>query len=80
MRTLQAQRGEYYPSVSAGFSGNAASSQAGTLAPRAQQTIPFEIQPLHAAGDPVSFVPDVFGLNRRTVEFADAQERGTRYR
>jgi NodT family efflux transporter outer membrane factor (OMF) lipoprotein len=27
----------------------------------------------------VSFVPDVFGLNRRTVESLHAQERGTRY-
>src|SRR5580692_2345971 len=62
---LMAQRGAYYPSASAGFaySRNKTSDQ---------------VSPNTASGDvnyslytpqvTVSYVPDVFGLNRRTVE------------
>ena len=73
---MLAQRGGYYPSVSAGF---AASRQktAGTLAPtpnnNAQQFNLFTPQVT------VSYVPDVFGQNRRTVESSQAQEQAVRY-
>lgn len=71
-----AQRGNYYPSVSAGFSAQRF-SQPGTLAP-----VPSNNSFLYNLFTPelsVSFVPDVFGLNRRTVESLHAQERGTKY-
>lgn len=71
-----AQRGEYYPSVSAGFSA-ARYEQPATLAP-----VPSNNSLYYNLFTPqvsVSYVPDVFGLNRRTVESLHAQERGTRY-
>jgi NodT family efflux transporter outer membrane factor (OMF) lipoprotein len=71
-----AQRGEYYPGVSAGFSATRA-SQPETLAPVPNSNT-FDYN-LFTPQLSVSFVPDVFGLNRRTVESLHAQERGTRY-
>ncbi|HWY13676.1 MAG TPA: efflux transporter outer membrane subunit [Rhizomicrobium sp.] len=71
-----AQRGAYYPNVSAGFSA-ARYSQAGTLAPVPNNNA-FEYN-LFTPQVTVSFVPDVFGLNRRMVESLHAQERGTHY-
>src|ERR1017187_3523295 len=71
-----AQRGYYYPSVSAGFSASRARTSA-------------EVSPFTASGQltyslytpqlSVSFVPDVFGLNKRTVESLKAQEQQARY-
>jgi NodT family efflux transporter outer membrane factor (OMF) lipoprotein len=71
-----AQRGEYYPSVSAGFSA-ARYAQPATLAPVPNNNS-FDYN-LFTPQVSVSYVPDVFGLNRRTVESLHAQERGTRY-
>jgi NodT family efflux transporter outer membrane factor (OMF) lipoprotein len=71
-----AQRGAYYPQVSGGFAAQRF-SQPGTLAP-----VPNNNAFLYNLFTPqlsVSFVPDVFGLNRRTVESLHAQERGTKY-
>lgn len=71
-----AQRGAYYPQVSAGFLAQRF-SQPGTLAP-----VPSNNSLLYNLFTPqvsVSFFPDVFGLNRRTVESLHAQERGTKY-
>ena len=74
--SLVAQRGAYYPSASAGFaaSRNKTSSQ---------------VSPNTASGDvnyslftpevTVSYSPDVFGLNRRTVESAKAQAEQARF-
>jgi NodT family efflux transporter outer membrane factor (OMF) lipoprotein len=71
-----AQRGYYYPSVSAGFSASRARTSS-------------EVSPFTASGNltyslftpqvSVSFVPDVFGLNRRTVESLKAQEQQARF-
>ena len=71
-----AQRGYYYPSVSAGFSATRARTSS-------------EVSPFTASGNlsyslfapqvSVSFVPDVFGLNRRTVESLKAQEQQARF-
>jgi len=73
---LLAQRGGYYPSVSAGFSATRQKT-AGVLAPipgnNAQQFNLFTPQVS------VSYVPDVFGQNRRTVESVQAQESAVRY-
>ncbi len=71
-----AQRGAYYPSITASFSAS-------------RQKTSAEISPTPASGDlnfslltpqvSVSYVPDVFGLNRRTVEFLKAQEQQARF-
>jgi NodT family efflux transporter outer membrane factor (OMF) lipoprotein len=71
-----AQRGAYYPSVSAGFSASHSKTSS-------------EVSPFTASGAlyyslytpqvSVSFVPDVFGLNRRTVESLKAQEELARF-
>jgi NodT family efflux transporter outer membrane factor (OMF) lipoprotein len=71
-----AQRGSYYPNLSAGFSAQRF-SQPGTLAPVPSNNA-FEYN-LFTPQLSVSFVPDVFGLNRRTVEGLHAQERGTKF-
>jgi NodT family efflux transporter outer membrane factor (OMF) lipoprotein len=71
-----AQRGDYYPSVTAGLSA-ARYSQPGTLAPVPINNS-FEYN-LFTPQVSVSFVPDVFGLNQRTVESLHAQERGARF-
>ena len=71
-----AQRGYYYPYVSAGFSAARARTSS-------------EVSPFTASGNlsyslftpqvSVSYVPDVFGLNRRTIESLKAQEQQARY-
>ena len=71
-----AKRGSYYPSVSAGFSAS-------------RQKTSGELQPTPNTGElyfslytpevSVSYVPDVFGLNRRGVESLTAQEEAARF-
>jgi NodT family efflux transporter outer membrane factor (OMF) lipoprotein len=71
-----AQRGFYYPTVTAGFSAARARTSS-------------QVSPFTASGDlsynlftpqvNVSFAPDVFGLNRRTVESLKAQEQAARF-
>lgn len=71
-----AQRGVYYPSVSGNFS---ASRQriSGQIAPTLNSnTFLFN---LFTPQVTVSYVPDVFGLNRRTVESLQAQEQEARF-
>lgn len=71
-----AQRANYYPTVTAGFSAQRF-SQPGTLAPVPSNNA--FVYNLFTPQVSVSFVPDVFGLNQRSVEALRAQERGTRY-
>ena len=71
-----AQRGAYLPSVSAGFSANRY-LQPGTLAPVPSNNA-FEYN-LFTPEVSVSYAPDVFGLNRRTVESLEAQQQATRF-
>jgi NodT family efflux transporter outer membrane factor (OMF) lipoprotein len=71
-----AHRGSYFPAVTAGFSASR-QKQAQTLAPVPNANI-FRYD-LFTPQVSVSYSPDVFGLNRRTVESAKAQEEGTRY-
>src|SRR5262249_6332650 len=71
-----AQRGVYYPNVSAGFSASR-QRQSGQLAPTPNSnTFLFN---LFTPEVTVSYVPDVFGLNRRTVESAQAQAEAVRF-
>ena len=74
--TMLAQKGAYLPSVSGSFSA-------------ARQKTSNEISPTPNSGAlnfnlftpqvSVSYVPDVFGLNRRTVESLKAQQEQTRF-
>ncbi|MDE2305783.1 MAG: efflux transporter outer membrane subunit [Gammaproteobacteria bacterium] len=74
------QRGVYLPSVSGGFSAQR-QKQSTILAPVPNYpTVSSEFQfDLFTPQVAVSYVPDVFGLNRRTVESAEAQEQQTRF-
>jgi len=71
-----AQRGAYYPSVTAGFSASR-SKTSNEIAPVPNANI-FNYS-LYTPQVSVSFAPDVFGLNRRTVESLKAQEQEARF-
>ncbi|MEP6483311.1 MAG: efflux transporter outer membrane subunit [Rudaea sp.] len=72
----RAQRGAFFPSIAADVSGTRY-SQPGTLAPVPSSNA-FEYN-LFTPQLSVSYVPDVFGLNRRTVESLQAQENAVRF-
>ena len=75
--TTRAQRGAWFPTVTAGYSASREQDPSGALAP-----VPSSNAFLYDLFTPqvsVSFVPDVFGLNRRTVESVRAQEQAVRY-
>src|SRR5579863_2401229 len=65
-----AQRGFYYPNVTGGATVTRARSPQ-DLSPVLSQTI--QNYSLYTPQVTVAFVPDVFGLNRRTVESLEAQ-------
>lgn len=72
-----AQHGARLPQVSAGLNVTRQRDPSGALAP-----VPSNNAFLYTLATPqlsVSYVPDVFGLNRRTVEAAAAQEQASRY-
>jgi NodT family efflux transporter outer membrane factor (OMF) lipoprotein len=71
-----AQRGAYDPSVAAGFSASR-SKTSNEIAPVPNSNT-FSYS-LYTPQVSVSFVPDVFGLNRRTVESLKAQEQQARF-
>jgi NodT family efflux transporter outer membrane factor (OMF) lipoprotein len=71
-----AQRGVYYPSVAADFSASR-QRQSGQIAPTLNSNA--FLFNLFTPQVSVSYVPDVFGLNRRTVESLQAQEQEVRY-
>jgi NodT family efflux transporter outer membrane factor (OMF) lipoprotein len=72
-----AQKGAFYPSISASFT------------PTRNKTATESLSPASASGNPyyslyttqviVSYTPDVFGLNRRTVESLEAQTDAQRF-
>ncbi|MDB5679340.1 efflux transporter outer membrane subunit [Sphingomonas bacterium] len=73
----RAQRGSYAPKVSAGVGITRERDPSGALAP-----VPSNNAFLYTLVTPqlsVSYVPDVFGLNKRTVEAATAQAQASRY-
>jgi NodT family efflux transporter outer membrane factor (OMF) lipoprotein len=71
-----AQRGAYYPSVTGGFSATRARTSS-NISP--VTNTPALNYSLYTPQVSVSFVPDVFGLNRRTVESLQAQEQQARF-
>ena len=74
--TMLAQKGAYYPSVSAGFSATRAKSSANISPVTNTSALNYS---LYTPQVSVSYVPDVFGLNRRTVESLKAQEQQARF-
>ena len=71
-----AQRGIYYPSVAGNVSATR-QKQSGALAPTPISNA-FQYS-LFTTQVSVSYVPDVFGLNRRTTESLEAQEQAVRF-
>jgi NodT family efflux transporter outer membrane factor (OMF) lipoprotein len=76
MENLRAQRGVYFPHVDGSFSASR-QKQSDLLAPTPNANV-FQYN-LFTPQVSVSYVPDVFGLNRRTVEASQAQEQGVRF-
>jgi NodT family efflux transporter outer membrane factor (OMF) lipoprotein len=72
-----AQFGAYFPVVQAGYSPSRQLNAVGTLAPALASGEP--LYTLHTAQLSVSYVVDVFGMNRRTVESLRAQEESQRF-
>ena len=74
--SVRAQQGQYWPQVSAGYAF-ARQKVAGTLAsPLSSNAYVFN---LHTVNLDVGFTPDLFGLNRRTVEGLQAQADAQRW-
>jgi NodT family efflux transporter outer membrane factor (OMF) lipoprotein len=71
-----AQRGFYYPSVTGGFTVTRART-AEDLSPALNANI--QNYSLYTPQVSVAYVPDVFGLNRRTVESLEAQAQQARF-
>jgi NodT family efflux transporter outer membrane factor (OMF) lipoprotein len=72
-----AGRGAYYPKLTAGFTATREQDPPGALAP-----VPSDNAFLYNLFTPqlsISYMPDVFGLTRRTVESLDAQSEGVRF-
>ena len=73
---VKAQRGLYYPSLTGSFSATR-QRQSGQIAPALNSNA--FLYNLFTPEVSVSYVPDVFGLNRRTVESLQAQEQESRF-
>ncbi len=71
-----AQRGAYYPSIEASASATRAKSSAELSPVPNNGNLSYS---LYTSQVSVSYVPDVFGLNRRSVESLRAQEQEVRY-
>jgi len=71
-----AQRGAYYPSVAGGFSATRAKSSSIVSPVTNTNALNYSFYTPEVS---VSFVPDVFGLNRRTVESLQAQDQQARF-
>jgi NodT family efflux transporter outer membrane factor (OMF) lipoprotein len=71
-----AQRGAYYPGVTGGFSATRAKSSNNISPVTNTNALNYSFYTPEVS---VSFVPDVFGLNRRTVESLQAQDQQARF-
>lgn len=75
--TTAAQRSAFFPTISANYSPGRQRQGTGTVSPNLSSgENPYT---LHTAQLSISYVPDVFGLNRRTVESLAAQEEVQRF-
>jgi NodT family efflux transporter outer membrane factor (OMF) lipoprotein len=73
---VAAQRGAFYPSITANFTPSRQKFSTSTSSPSASAANPFN---LHTAGVNVSYAADVFGGNRRQVESLQAQAEFQRF-
>ncbi|HXT10330.1 MAG TPA: efflux transporter outer membrane subunit [Candidatus Angelobacter sp.] len=74
--TMLAGRGAFWPSVSGSFSATRSKTSTQISPTPANNAMYFS---LYTPQVSVSYVPDVFGLNRRTVESLKAQEEAARF-
>ena len=74
---VAAQRGYYYPTVQADYSPSRQKNAVGTISPTLTSGQP--TYTLHTAQLNIAYAPDVFGLNRRTVESLEAQAESQRF-
>jgi NodT family efflux transporter outer membrane factor (OMF) lipoprotein len=77
LENVAAQRGSYYPSVSASLDASRNLTPLATLSPATASGNPY--YSLITPQLSVSFVPDVFGANRRAVESLQAQADNQRF-
>ncbi len=74
---VKAQRGAYFPQVSAGLAASRNLDPVAALSASSASGNPY--YSLYTGQLAVSFVPDVFGLNRRTVESLAAQQENAAF-
>jgi NodT family efflux transporter outer membrane factor (OMF) lipoprotein len=72
-----AQKGAYYPTIEGSFTPSRNKTATGSLSPVSASGNPY--YSLYTAELTVSYTPDVFGLNRRTVESLEAQAESQRF-
>lgn len=73
---MLAQRGTFYPSATFGISGSR-QRQPAVLAPVPNSNE--DLYSLYTTQLSIAYSPDLFGLNRRTVESLEAQEQAARF-
>ncbi|HUH86120.1 MAG TPA: efflux transporter outer membrane subunit [Stellaceae bacterium] len=71
LEEVYAQEGAYFPTVAGSFSPSRQKTATGALSPASASGNPYFS--LYTAQLAVSYTPDVFGLNRRTVESLQAE-------
>jgi NodT family efflux transporter outer membrane factor (OMF) lipoprotein len=71
-----AQRGAFFPSITGSFAGSQNKTSAVIAPVPSSNALYYNLYTPQVA---VSYVPDVFGLNRRTVESLDAQTEAQRF-
>ncbi|AIF48553.1 efflux transporter outer membrane subunit [Dyella japonica] len=74
---VAAQRASFFPSAQVSYSPSRQRDAVGTLSPALTSNATYYT--LHTAQLNISYAPDVFGLNRRTVESLQAQADNQRY-
>jgi len=77
MENAAAQRGSYFPTVQASFDAERQRNAVGVLAPTLSSGA--ALFNLFTPQVTVSYVPDVFGANRRQVESLEAQAEASRF-
>jgi NodT family efflux transporter outer membrane factor (OMF) lipoprotein len=74
---VAAQRSTFFPSAQLSYSPSRQQNAVGTISPTLTSGVPQYT--LHTAQLSIAYVPDVFGLNRRTVESVAAQAEQQRF-
>jgi NodT family efflux transporter outer membrane factor (OMF) lipoprotein len=76
MESVSAERGAFFPTVQANFTPQR-QKDAAEVSPTL--SVPASYFNLYTGSVSVSYMPDIFGLTRRTVETAEAQAEAQRY-